>query len=408
MVALKSFVASNASTADALAEIGHGIDSCGIEPALIYAFYDADHDDALIFEYVRDRFPRAALLGGTSCGGVMSEAGLGGPGSLGLLLIEDAAGDYGVAAVHLGTDASASAELALHAALAAADCAGELPELIWIYQVPGQEEAVIEGLRRVVGDRCPIIGGSSADNDVCGAWRQLGPDGPMDDGLVVSVLFSSGGIGFAFQGGYEPSGDSGIVTRVGYDRSGKSGVATKVSGRQILSIDDERAADVYNRWIGGVLTEKLETGGSILVDTTMYPLGIDAGKIEGVTHYLLIHPDRIMGDRALSTFARIEEGTRLYSMRGEKHRLIERAGRVAAAATVTLAGGIENLAGGLVIYCAGCMLAVGKQMPEVSEAVSTSLDGLPFLGCFTFGEQGSVLEKNAHGNLMISAIVFGR
>ncbi len=408
MVALKSFVRSSPSTADALAELDCAIQSSGMDPALIYVFYDGAHDDASIFEYVRARFPHAALLGGTSCGGVMSEAGLGGAGSIGMLLIDDADGDYGAAAVRLGADPATQAEQTLHAALAAADCAGELPELIWIYQVPGQEEAVIDGLRRVVGDRCPIIGGSSADNDVTGAWRQLGPDGPMHGGLVVSVLFSSGGIGFAFQGGYEPSGNSGIVTRVGYDRSGESGVATKVSGRQILAIDGEPAADVYNRWIGGVLSEKLDTGGSILVDTTMYPFGIDAGKIEGVTHYLLIHPDQILADRALSTFACIEEGTRLYSMRGERTRLIERAGRVAAAATATLAGGSESLAGGLVVYCAGCMLAVGEQMPEVSKAVTASFDGLPFLGCFTFGEQGSVLEKNAHGNLMISAIAFGR
>ena len=408
MVALKSFVRADPSTADALAGLDSAISSSGIDPALIFVFYDGAHDDALIFEYVRNRFPRAALLGGTSCGGVMSQAGLGGAGSIGMLLIEDADGDYGTAAVRLGADPAAQAEQALHAALAAADCAGELPELIWIYQMPGQEEAVIEGLRHVVGDRCPIIGGSSADNDVTGAWRQLGPEGPMDDGLVVAVLFSSGGIGVSFQGGYEPSGNSGIVTRVGHDRPGESGLATKPSGRQILAIDDEPAAEVYNRWMGGGLSEKLDKAGSILVDTTMHPLGIDVGKIEGVTHYLLIHPDKILDDRALSTFACIEEGTRLYSMSGERTRLIERAGRVATAATATLAGGGGSLAGGLVVYCAGCMLAVGEQMPEVSEAVSTSFGGLPFLGCFTYGEQGAVLEKNAHGNLMISAIAFGR
>src|SRR3546814_3501620 len=61
--------------------------------------------------------------------------------------------------------------------------------------ISGQEEQVVEGLRRVVGDRCPIIGGSSADDDVVGLWRRLGPDGPMEDGIVVGVLFSSGGIG---------------------------------------------------------------------------------------------------------------------------------------------------------------------------------------------------------------------
>lgn len=327
MVALKSFVRSNTSTSDALKELDDAFGTGVCDPAMIYVFYDAAHDDTLIVEFVRSRFPHAALLGGTSCNGVMSEAGPGGAGSIAMLLIEDAKGDHGAAAVRLDGDPASRAEQALHAALAAADCAGELPELVWIHQLPGQEEAVIEGLRRVVGDRCPIIEGSSADNHVAGAWRQLGPDGPMRDGLVVSVLFSSGGIGFAFQGGYEPSGNSGIVTRVGYDRSTHGAVAAKASGRQILRIDDEPAADVYNRWNDGVLLDTIDKGGSILAETTMHPLGIDAGKIEGVTHYLLIHPDQIIGNRALSTFACVEEGTRLYSMRGEKTRLTERAGR---------------------------------------------------------------------------------
>ena len=408
MVALKSVVVSNPSTAQALSELARAVDDIDVEPRLVCVFYDADHDDSLIFGFVRKRFVDAALLGGTSCGGVMSEAGLGGAGSIGLLLIADADGDYGSAAVRLGPDASDRAEQALHAALAAADCAGELPELIWIYQAPAREEAVIAGLRRVVGDRCPIIGGSSADNSVVGNWRQLGLEGPMTDGLVVAVLFSSGGIGFAFQNGYEPSGASGIVTRVGHVPQNGSGVIAKQSARQITAIDGEPAAEVYNRWTGGVLSEKIHAGGSILAETTMYPLGIDTGKIDGVTHYRLVHPDQIGKDGALSTFAAVEEGTRIYCMRGDRTRLIQRAGKVAAAAAQALPGGSQNLAGGLIVYCGGCMLAVGEQMPQVAAAVSKSLNDMPFMGCFTFGEQGWVLDRNVHGNLMISAVAFGR
>ncbi|MCB1675697.1 MAG: FIST C-terminal domain-containing protein [Halioglobus sp.] len=408
MVVLKSIVASSPSTATAVSELAGAVDAAGVDPQLACVFYDADHEDAPIFDYVRKRFPSAALLGGTSCGGVMSEAGLGGAGSIGLLLIADNNGDYGSAAVQLESDPSGRAEQALHAALAAADCAGELPELIWIYQAPGQEEAVIAGLRRVVDDRCPIIGGSSADNAVAGDWRQLGPDGPMTDGLVVAVLFSSGGIGFAFQGGYEPTGASGVVTGVIHDPPADGEHIARVSGRRIRAIDGEPAAEVYNRWIGGVLTEKLDTGGSILADTTMYPLGIDTGKVDGVTHYLLVHPEAIVQDRALSTFAAVEEGTRIHGMRGDKDRLVQRAGKVAAAAAQALPGGSQNLAGGLIVYCGGCMLAVGGEMPQIAAAVSASFNGMPFMGCFTFGEQGCVLERNVHGNLMISAVAFGR
>lgn len=409
MVALKSFVAAGDTTGETLAELARAMDAePPFEASFVCVFYDCLHEDEAIFAFLNERLGDVPLLGGTSCSGVMNENGLGGPGSIGLLVVEDPDGDYGTASARLEGDAADCAERVLHAALEKAECAGELPELIWIYQAPGQEEAVIEGLRRVVGDRCPIIGGSSADNEVAGKWRQLGPDGAIEDGLVVGVLFSSGGIGFAFQGGYEPSGASGIVTRVGFDPAGDSGVVTKARGRQIISIDGEPAAEVYNRWVGGVLTDKLGAGGTILTDTTMYPVGIDAGKIEGITHYLLIHPDRILEEGGLSTFATIEEGTRLFSMRGNKGRLVERAGKVATAATAMLPDGPSSLAGGLVVYCAGCMLAVGEEMPKVSQAVSTSFEGKPFVGCFTFGEQGAMLNKNAHGNLMISAVAFGR
>jgi hypothetical protein len=60
------------------------------------------------------------------------------------------------------------------------------------------------------------------------------------------------------------------------------------------------------------------------------------------------------------------------------------------------------------IYCGGCKLAVGDDISEVARTVGLTLGGTPFIGCFTFGEQGYLLDKNVHGNLMISAVVFGK
>jgi hypothetical protein len=140
----------------------------------------------------------------------------------------------------------------------------------------------------------------------------------------------------------------------------------------------------------------------------MCPIGINKGQVEGIPHYLLIHPESITPDGALLTFAEIEEGTSIYSMRGDKERLIKRAGQVAGEATSLLPGGADSLAGGLVIYCAGCMLAVDDRMPDVTAEICLGFPKAPFLGCFTFGEQGSLVDRNMHGNLMISAIAFGR
>lgn len=394
MVRVKSFVATGETTPETLSRLAEALERDPLGASFVYIFHDALHDSDAILAFARKRFADAAILGGTSCNGVMSEAGLAEAGSIGLLVIEDPDGDYGAAIARLEANAADCAERALHDALERAGCAGELPELIWLYQAPGREEEVIEGLRRVVGDRCPIIGGSSADNHVAGQWRQLANDGVLSDGLAIGVLFSSGGIGFAFQGGYEPSGESGVVTQS--------------RGRRIVTIDGAPAAEVYNRWTGGLLDDKIGTGGNVLASTTMHPVGMDVGKIEGITHYLLVHLDAVLEDGVLSTFATIDEGTRLYSMKGERSRLVERAGRVAAAAAAELPQGEDSLAGGLVVYCAGCMMAVGDEMPEVARAVTRRFGEKPFLGCFTFGEQGTMLGRNAHGNLMISAIAFGK
>jgi hypothetical protein len=48
---------------------------------------------------------------------------------------------------------------------------------------------------------------------------------------------------------------------------------------------------------------------------------------------------------------------------------------------------------------AKCMLAVGERMAEVASEIVDS---------FTFGEQGSLIDRNMHGNLMISAVAFGQ
>jgi hypothetical protein len=408
MVVVQSAAVSGADTKVATESLCAEIERTSGHPDFMFVFYGCDHDSRILHSVLSERFPDTPILGGTSCSGVMTDRGLGDPASIGVLAIADSGGDYGVASARIGEDPASTAEATLHRALSEAGCPGEVPELIWIFQAPGREEEVIEGLRRVVGDSCPIIGGSAADNTVEGNWMQIGPEGAMADGLVVGVLFTTGGIGFSFQGGYEPAGPCGVVTRVGFSHRGDSGIVTKTCGREIHEIDGAPAAETYNRWIGGMIADKVDGGGNILADTTMCPLAVDAGDIGGVPHYLLIHPDSVLPDGALTTFATVEEGAKIYSMRGDPGRLVDRAGRVASEAAARLPGGAGSLAGGLIVYCAGCMLAVGENMTRVADIVRESYPGAPFLGCFTFGEQGALVDRNVHGNLMISAIAFGR
>lgn len=362
-------------------------------PTFGFLFYGCDHDGNSIRSAFEGALPDMPYLGGTSCSGVMAGGKLWGEGSIGFLIVDDPAGNFGVGCAVLGDSPSFAAEKALNQALANAGCPGEVPELIWIYQAPGHEEDVVAGLKRLVGESCPIIGGSSADNTVEGNWAQICPLGVFTDAVIVGVMFTSGGVGFSFQGGYEPAGPRGIIT--------------KRNGREILEIDDAPAAATYNRWIRGAIDQQLEHGGVILAETTMFPLAVDMGDQEGIPHYRLVHPESVTANGGLSTFATIDAATEIFCMQGDRDRLIERAGRVATEATTKLPGGPGSLAGGLLVYCAGCMMAVGDQMPEVAETVARSFSDMPFLGCFTFGEQGTLARQNVHGNLMISAIAFG-
>ncbi|MDJ0930874.1 FIST N-terminal domain-containing protein [Breoghania sp.] len=292
------------------------LDKTDIDADLVFAFYGPDHDGSLIARLAVDRFPDAALIGGSSSGGVMDQHGPHTRQSAGMLLIEDPDGDFRAASQPLGNDPAGAAEAALRTALENAECTGELPELIWTYQAPGQEEDVIAGLKRVVGNRCPLVGGSSADECMEGRWSQISRDGVTQDSVVVCVLFPSKPLGHGFQGGYEPKGHAGPVTRI------DGGRVTKVEGprrsRTILEINGKPAASVYNGWIDGQLSEMLAEGGNVLARTNMAPLSIFAGNEKGVDQFLLVHPQSIRPDGALTTFAEVEEGSEIYCMRGER------------------------------------------------------------------------------------------
>jgi len=337
--------------------------------------------------------------GSTSCLGAMTERGVVNAEGRGIAAfgIADSDGDYGVGEAILDTAASpeTAACQALDAALADAGRPGEVPDLIWISTPPGCEEKVINGLETAIGAGVPIVGGSSADNDVSGQWAQLTRTGVYLNAIIVSVLFPSTELYFAFHSGYEPTETKGHVTRA--------------NGRILYEIDGRPAAEVYNDWTGGVLQDAFATGEqNVLPLTTLHPLGRVVGNVSGTDYHQLSHPDHITPERGLSLFSNIEVGDELWLMKGTRHSLVERAGRVARAAMQT--GDIEpgDIAGGLVIYCAGCMLTVQDQMDNVVEHLNNALENHPFLGSFTFGEQGCFVGgENRHGNLMISVLLLG-
>lgn len=368
----------------------------GGSPDWLVVYASVKHDSTTLMDTLRRLAPGVPIHGSTSCLGVMTAVGFHASDGVGLGLfgLRDAGGKYGVAAAENGLNPRAAGAAATHQALAAANCPGDTPQIIWLTCTPGTEEQVLQGIQDVVGPNVPIAGGSSADNTIEGHWQQFANGQSYSNAVVVTAMSPSTPVHYAFWSGYYATEHRGRVTQA--------------SGRTIHTIDHRPAAEVYNEWTQGAIGNALH-GGNVLGDTTLHPLGRLAQKIGGVVFYRLSHPEVVTEQGGLRLFTNVETGEEIVLMMGSRHDLVARVGILAKTALRRHSLSPSRVAGALVIYCAGCMLAVQDRMDKVAANIREALGGNPLLGAFTFGEQGCFVDgANYHGNLMASVVVFER
>jgi hypothetical protein len=304
---------------------------------------------------------------------------------------------FGVGGADMDKEASPkeAAKKAIREALVNAGKEGEIPKLVLITAAPGREEEILLGIEDVIGE-VPIIGGSSADDTIEGEWKQFVNDRVYSNGISLTVVFTDLKIGFAYE--------------AGYIRSEKQGVITKANGRVIYEIDNKSAAEVYNNWTGGIISEKLKTGGTVLRETTFYPLAKILTGEDQTIHYLSIHPLSVNAtDKSLTVFAEVKEGEKIELMHGNWELLLNWAQTTPSKALIN--GNIEKGEGafGLYTFCAGTMLAIPEEWRSRMPLLVEGTIGIPFIGTFTFGEQGLIPGVgNRHGNLVNSMIIFGQ
>lgn len=314
---------------------------------------------------------------------------------LSILAIHDAAGSYGVASVQQDPQQiRQQAAATVLAAIANAGRNAELPALIWCMQAPGFEEQIISGIQQAVGDQVPILGGSAADDDVSGSWNQFDGHKLGHNLLVIAVLYPTSQISSYFSSGYSAAKFSGTVT--------------SVQGRRILEIDQQPALQVYNHWLQQADLPPMQPG-IVMSASTFHPIG-RALSARDIPFSLLSLPTSVSEDGSIQLLAELQQGDQISLMQGSKEQLVRRGAHVVrvAANNLRLRHDVEPAAA-LIVYCAGCMLAVRDQITEVQQSLSDSLPDIPYLVAFTFGEQGCFADGfNRHGNLMISAVIFGQ
>jgi len=344
----------------------------------------------------------ASIFGLTSCWGVISRDGIhvGEKGSLAILGLASPVSDFGVSGRETNTpqDARRKARESINEAiLKAGKPKGSVPDMVLMAASPGIEESVLKGIADIVGSKVPVYGGATADNTITGKWKVFNNDELYSSGFSLITIFTDLKIGHAFHSGYLGSEKDGIATKV-----------KNMEGRVLLEIDGRPAAEVYNEWAYNKFDKQLKDGGSILAPASFYPIAKSV-IVDGRPHYIGVHPSEINPkDRSLLLFANVKEGSRLYFTEGTPDSLIYRSETISRRALLNGRIKKADVSSALFIYCAGTMLAVQDRINEIIPIINKVIGNVPYIGAFTFGEQGNIKGYgNFHGNLMSSMVIIG-
>lgn len=389
----------NTAVKEAVKMLKNGVNS----PALVILYTTVGYDVPRVHRLLREEIgDTAKIFGLTSCWGVVTRDGVhvGEKGSLAVLGVSSPASSFGVSGSQVETpeEVRRKAGESLHeAVLNAGKSKGARPDMVLMAASPGIEEEVLKGIADAAGKEVPVYGGSAADNTLAGEWKVFSNNAAYSSGFSLVAIFTELKVGHAYHSGYLGSQKNGVATLV------KDG-----EGRILKEIDGRPAAEVYNEWAYGKFERQLAEGGNILGPASFYPIARRVKK-QGRSHYIGIHPSGInLKDKSLQVFADIKEGTRLFFTEGTPDALIYRPRTITRRALVNGRIKKKDAAMGLLIYCGGTMLAVKDRIKEIVPIVNSTIGKAPYIGAFTFGEQGNIKGYgNFHGNLMSSMVIIG-
>ncbi|MCG7496332.1 FIST C-terminal domain-containing protein [Vibrio sp. Of7-15] len=387
--------AQDIDTKNAIDEICKSFPTQNLSPSIILCYFTEEHDGDQVIRLLRECYPKAKIHGCSSCQGIMTDKGFFSSPAISVWALFDTKnGAYGTGLASFDQlPVHEATKSALFHAIKDTGRFGELPELLILHTTPGSEEEVLQAIEAELKG-VPIVGGSAADNHIMNNWQIITQRGSCKNGVSISVYYPSCQISYSFHSGY-------IST-------GKRGVATKVDGRELIEINGQPAAQVYQQWTGLNLNENMSDNVNILTQSNLFPFGRIAGYLYESPYYKLTHPAKVTERGGLLLFSTITSGEEIYLMTGTRKRLITRAGRVIDSAIDTSRGQLDPI-GGLNVYCAGCMAHIVDDMDSVRLHVNQAMHEQPYVCPFTFGEQGKFIGgENAHGNLMISTVLFHR
>jgi hypothetical protein len=370
---------------------------------LVVVLYTAQHSsEAVLAAVLAKQGTSQRIIGMSSHEGVITSEGYHSSpdGVVGALSIHDPGVIIGVGGASFDEAAGGeSARLAFRRAAAdAGRTPADKPTMVLLFGSRTTEEDMLAALTQEIGPDVPLVGGTAAGRaadikqkrDALG-WSLIANNRRMPTGASVAAFYSRQPFVYSYGGGFMP--DTSV-----------HGVVTDADKRVIRAIDGQPAFAVYDRWEDGRAQEARARGEKSLQQPSAWL--VKHMTDHGILHDQFVHaffrddsPDYLFTD------ANVKNGDVLYRTQGTWDILLN---RFASMPREAREASNVTPAAGLFFYCAGALNAIpASQRGAISFLVSRSMGDMPWLGVFSWGEQGHVQGiGNLHGNLMSSALLF--
>jgi hypothetical protein len=344
----------------------------GVKPAIVFVFSSIAYNQEEVLKGVREIAQETPIVGASAAGEITAWATVfDGVNALAIAsdTIEFVTGiGTGVARDSFKSGVEA-AQAVIHKK------GGQKPALFIMLPdgMTGNGAAIVEGVKSVLGETAPIIGGSAGDDYLFKKTYEYHDGAVYTDAVVGIGLYGNFVYGFGIKHGWEPVG---LPLEV-----------TKADGVQLQEINGKPALKVYEDYFGKEAAELVREPLARMAYT--YPLGL---AVEGSDELLIRDPVIANEKGEITMAAAIPVGTKVRLMIGDREKAIAAAQTAATTALEQLEGASPKFI--IMFNCMARNKLLGTKCHEENKLVAKVIGAhAPMVGFYTYGEQGPLLGK---------------
>lgn len=342
------------------------------QPNILIAFSSIKYDQKEVLRGIRKAAPGVLVVGGSAAGEITSEVTLFDAVSV-MAICSDQISFVSGYGDGVAKDSFKAGAMAAEAVIENNN--NKKPDLFIMFPdgMTGNGAAIVEGVKSVLGQNFPIVGGSLGDDYLFQKTWEYYNDEVLTDAVVGLGLSGDFSYGFGIKHGWDPVG---LAQKV-----------TKADGAVIKELDNEPALKIYEDYFGKEASELTKEPLARMAYT--YPLGVE---VEGSDELLIRDPIVANKQGEITMAAAIPEGTMVRLMLGDKEKAIKAAEKAATVAFGQLEGKTPKCI--IMFNCMARNKLLGARCNEENQKVLAVIGkDVPMIGFYTYGEQGPLLGK---------------